>query len=63
MKGNSGSRFEHDPSVIDYAYQLVKEYDDHQRAEDAKFKRGNPEHVKLIARRQAEAEDKRRSEQ
>lgn len=42
MYGEAGSRFIHSPDVIDYAYQLVKEYDEHQRKEDRKFYKNNP---------------------
>jgi hypothetical protein len=37
MKGQAG-RFEHLPEVMQYAYQLVDEYDAHQKAEDKRVK-------------------------
>ena len=62
MINNSGTYFEHDPSVIAYAYTLVKEYDDHEKAESRKFKKKHPEHAQLIKKREAERKAKRRSE-
>ena len=42
------SRFEHSPTVINYAYQLVKEYEKHEREQDKlqrEFKRTKPRKV------------------
>jgi len=40
----NSSRFEHDPSVIAFAYQLVGEYDKHQREQDKLHHKNNPHH-------------------
>jgi len=34
MSFKPGPRFEHDPSVIAFAYQLVKEYEEHGKEQD-----------------------------
>lgn len=43
MYGEAGARFEHDPSVIAFAYLLVKEYDEHNLRENQKFYNKNPD--------------------
>ena len=40
-----GSRFEHPRGVIDFAYELVAEYDRHEREQDKLWKRANPKKV------------------
>jgi hypothetical protein len=45
MNGESGSRFIHDPSVIEFAYRLVAEYDEHNLEQNKKFY--NEEHPEL----------------
>jgi len=44
MSKDIGSRFEHDSSVIDFAYQLVREYEDHQKEQDRIHRAKNPHH-------------------
>lgn len=34
--------FQHDRSVIDFAYSLVKEYDDHEKVQDRIYRRAHP---------------------
>jgi hypothetical protein len=34
--------FQHDPSVIDYAYTLVKELDQHDREQDRLYRKAHP---------------------
>ena len=41
MSGSNGY-FEHDREVIDFAYRLVKEYDDHETNHDRAWARANP---------------------
>lgn len=42
MNGEAGSRFIHEPGVIDFARSLVAEYDKHQRHEDREWRNKNP---------------------
>lgn len=43
MYGEAGSRFIHDPGVIDYAYALVSEYIEHCKVQDKKWYEDHPE--------------------
>ena len=44
MNGESGSRFEHPPGVLDFARSLVSEYDEHQKEQNRLHNSKNPHH-------------------
>jgi len=48
-----GSRFEHPPGVIDYAYALVDEYIQHEKEQDRLWKKKNPKLVTKTKRKRS----------
>ena len=43
--GSNNGYFQHPKGVIDFAYQLVKEYDDHEKEQDRIWRQANPAKV------------------